>query len=130
MEKVKFMENYNVYMKTILKANTTFQNVDEIMDHLKQKTEEHMAGEFIAIFDHYTHTKNLPNGEIAEDILDAKNFIFCFGVMIPNPNAVALRPRSIGVTEYKDKFVLNFMEAPMENANKAMMQFIESVENK
>ncbi len=130
MDKVKFMENYNIYTKDILKSKTTFKSIDEIMDHLKQKTEEHMAGEFIAVFDHYKHTKSLPNGEIAEDILDAKNFIFCFGVMIPNPNAVALRPRAIGVTEFADKFVLNFMEAPMENANKSMIQFIESVENK
>ncbi|WP_339060021.1 DUF6858 family protein [Tepidibacillus marianensis] len=130
MEKIKFMENYTVYTKNIMKATTTFKNVDEIMEHLKQKTAAHPAGEYIAVFEHYQHTKSLENGEIAEGIINAKNFIFCFGVKIPNPNTLALRPRSIGVVEYEDKFVLNFMEAPMENVNKAMAEWVESVENK
>ncbi|TCS83536.1 DUF6858 family protein [Tepidibacillus fermentans] len=130
MEKITFMENYSIYTKTILKANSTYQTVNEIMEHLKQKATAHPAAEFIAIYDHYQHTKNLENGEIAEGIIDAKNFIFCFGVRIPNPNTLALRPRSIGVVEYEDKFVLSFMEAPMENANKTMIEWVESIENK
>jgi len=124
------MGNYTVYTKDILKAKTTFKSVDEIVELLKQKTAAHPVGQYISVFEHYQHTKSLENGEIADGILDAKNFIFCFGVKIPNPNTVALRPRSIGIVEYEDKFVLNFMEAPMENANKTMQEWVESVENK
>jgi len=130
MEKIKLMENYTVYTKNIMKANTTFQTVDEIVEHLKQKTKAHPAGEFISVFEHLDHTKSLENGEIAEGIKEAKNYIFCFGVRIPNPNVLALRPRSIGIVEYEDKFILNFMEAPMENANKAMEDWVNTVENK
>lgn len=130
MENITFMENYNIYTKDLLKENTTFQTIDQIMEYFKQKVEENKNGKFISIFDHYQHTKELEDGEIAEGIIDAKNFIFCFGVMIPNPNILAVRPRSIGVVEYKDKFVVNFMQAPKPTANKAMMNWVNSLENK
>ena len=70
------MENYTVYTKDIVKAKSSFSNINEIMEYLKQKAEEHKAAKFIAVFDHYQHTKSLEDGEIAEGIIDAKNFIF------------------------------------------------------
>ena len=36
------------------------------------------------------------------------------------PNVLAVRPRSIGIVDCGDKFIINFMEAPMKPANEAM----------
>lgn len=36
-------------------------------------------------FDHYAHTRSLPEGEFAEGIHAAKHIIFCFGLKLPNP---------------------------------------------
>jgi hypothetical protein len=46
--------------------------------------------------------------------------VFCFGITLPHPQALALRPRSIGVAETTKGFVVTFMEAPMPIANAAM----------
>ena len=58
--------------------------------------------------------------DINPDILDAKNIVFCFGKAIPNTKILAVRPRSIAVAELKDKFVVEFMEAPNEQMHKVM----------
>src|SRR5690554_4899904 len=85
---------------------------------------------FIATFDHLAHTRSLPEGEISPDILAAMNLVFCFGIKLPSPQVMAVRPRSIGVTELADRFVINFMEAPMPVANNAMEEWARSVRNR
>jgi hypothetical protein len=62
-------------------------------------------------------------------ILDAKNIVFCFGFTIPNPQVLGLRPRSIGVAETDDTFVVSFMEAPMPVANVAMETWAMAIRN-
>ena len=81
------------------------------------------------MFDHYSHTSSLPEGEIAPEIKDAKNLVFCFGIKLPGPQVMAVRPRSIGVTELEDKFIVNFMEAPMPIANTTMEAWAKSIKN-
>jgi len=65
------------------------------------------------------HTKNL-DGSINDEILDAKNVIFCFGMAIPNSKILAARPRSIAISEFKDKFSIDFIEAPNEKLHDVM----------
>jgi len=84
------------------------------------RVEEHPKAAFIALFDHYSHTKNLPDGEIAPEIKDAKNVVFCFGPKIANAEMLAVRPRSIGVVDFGESFEVVFLEAPMEPINKIM----------
>ena len=48
---------------------------------------------------------------------------------MPTPEVLAVRPRSIGVCEMKDSFVVNFLEAPNEMANKTMEDFVKSLAN-
>jgi len=62
----------------------------------------------------------LPEGKVGEDVLAAKNVLFCFGIALPNPYVLAVRPRSIGVAETHSGFVITFLEAPMPLANAAM----------
>ena len=71
-----------------------------------------------------------PLGQIDEEILDAKNIIFCFGITLPNPHVMAVRPRSIGVVEQAESFLITFMEAPMPVANVAMEEWAKAVRNK
>lgn len=67
---------------------------------------------FIGVFDHYAHTQGI-GGEIDPDIKAAVDVIFCFGFALPNPQVLAVRPRSIGVADLGDRFVVSFLEAPM-----------------
>lgn len=111
----------------IAKSETRFRDIDEIVGYLRSCIEAEPLARFIAVFDHYAHTRSLPNGVIAETIHAAKNLVFCFGITLPNPQALALRPRSIGICELDDQFVLTFAEAPMPVANLAMERWALSV---
>ena len=53
-------------------------------------------------------------------MIDAKNIIFCFGQAIPNTKILAARPRSIGVAELENSFVIEFLEAPKEQLHETM----------
>lgn len=129
MKQTLLEEKYPIFSLEVGKSDTTFTSVDEIIAHLKLQIDEHRLATYIAIFDHYGHTRSLPEGQISAEILDAKNIIFCFGITLPSPNAMALRPRSIGVVEMKECFVLTFMEAPMPLANVAMEEWARAIYN-
>ena len=102
------------------KDETRFGHIDEVVDYLRHCIEAEPLARFIAVYDHYAHTLSLPGGSVAEGILAAKNLVFCFGITLPSPEAMALRPRAIGVCELADHFLLSFTEAPMPVANLAM----------
>lgn len=128
MKETILMDKYPVSELEVAKDNSKYSSVDEILEYLKEQIERHPVATYIATFDHYTHTKNLgENGEITSDILDAKNIIFCFGKQLPNPQLLAIRPRSIGVVEMKDKFQINFMDAPNPQAQEAMVSWVKNI---
>ncbi len=126
MQQTIFKEKYPIYTLTFSKLESKFDTVDAILDDLQQKIEAHPKAVFIARFDHYAHTKSI-GGEIGEGIFDAKNIILCFGMQLPSPEPVAVRPRSIGVTDMGDHFVVNFMEAPNPIANETMESWVKSL---
>ena len=128
MKKILFKEKYPVYSLEVDKSEVSQKNVDEIIEYFKQQIEKHPIAQFIATFKNYEHTKNL-GGEINPEILDAQNIIFCFGRKIPVTQAVAMRPRSIAICETKDKFVIEFFEAPNEDANKFMEDWAKGLTN-
>jgi len=78
------------------------------------------------LFDHYEHTKSI-GGEIAPDIKAAKNIVFCFGPMLPSPAIMAVRPRSIGVAETDNGFVITFLEAPAPQINDKMEGWVKEL---
>jgi hypothetical protein len=49
---------------------------------------------------------------ILEGLVDAKNLIFCFGKQIPKTQILAVRPRSISVSELNETFCIDFLEVP------------------
>ncbi|MEK6658435.1 MAG: DUF6858 family protein [Campylobacterota bacterium] len=126
MKKIIFMDRYPVYSLELLKSEMKGSSMDEVVAYFKDKIEKHPVAKFIALFDHYAHTKAL-NGEIADGILDARNIIFCFGPSIPNTKVLALRPRSIGICEFKDKIVIEFMEAPREEIHQIMQEWAKGL---
>jgi hypothetical protein len=103
--------------------------VDDVVAYLKAKIAENPKVQFIGVFDHYAHTKKI-GGEIAPGIQAAVDVIFCFGFALPNPQVLAVRPRSIGVADMGSKFVLSFMEAPMKPANEAMEAWAKGLRDK
>lgn len=127
MKQSLLQEKYPVFTLEIDKEETDFASMDEIVGYLKGKIEAHRAAKLISVFDHYAHTRSLPEGQISEDIIAAKNLVFCFGLTLPDPRALALRPRSIGVAETRSGYVITFMEAPMPVANLAMEEWVISV---
>lgn len=129
MKQTLLQEKYPVLVSEIGKSETTRQSVDDVVAYFKEKIAENPKVQFIGIFDHYAHTKNI-GGEIAPDIKGAVDVIFCFGFVLPNPQVLALRPRSIGVADLGDKFVVSFMEAPMKPANDAMEAWVKGLRDR
>jgi hypothetical protein len=126
MKQTLLQEKYPVFVAEIGKDETPCRTVDDIVAHLRERIEAHGKAKFIGVFDHFAHTEAI-GGSIAPDIRAAVDVIFCFGLSLPNPQVLAVRPRSIGVAELDDRFVLSFMEAPMQTANEAMASWVEGL---
>jgi len=119
MKQSVLMEKYPIFDLCLDKSETDYASVDEVISALKEKIDAHPKVVFIDIFDHYSHTKSL-GGEIGEGIVDAKNLLFCFGVKLPKPHVLSVRPRSIGIADMGDHFHISFLEPPMELATNEM----------
>ena len=129
MKHFLLQEKYPLFTLEVEKRETSFTGVDQIIAFLKDRIDENEVATFIAVFDHYRHTASLASGQIGDGILAAQNIVFCFGITLPNPLAMAVRPRSIGVVELDKVFVVTFMEAPMPLANVAMEAWAKSIKN-
>jgi hypothetical protein len=126
MKRTILLDTHPMYSCEILKKETTKQNTNDIIEHFKRKIEENPEAGFITVFDHYQHTQSL-GGEILENIIDAKNLIFCFGHTIKNMEILAFRPKSIAICETEESFVLEFLETPRPEVNAWMQSWIEEI---
>ncbi|MGD9916683.1 MAG: DUF6858 family protein [Paenirhodobacter sp.] len=129
MRQSLLMEKYPVYDLTLPKAETSCATVDDIIAALKAKIDAHPKVAYIATFDHYAHTQAI-GGTIADTIKDAKNIVFCFGMMLPNAAVLAVRPRAIGVADTGEAFHITFLEPPMEMATKEMEAWCKALADK
>jgi hypothetical protein len=120
LKQTLLQEKYPVFSLELSRDETRFVSVGEIADYFRQCIEAHRSACFIAEFDHHAHTRSLPEGRIGRGIRAAVNIVFCFGITLPDPHVLAVRPRSIGIAETDDGFLITFMEAPMPVANSAM----------
>ncbi len=128
MNQMTLQEKYPVFVLDIEKKETHYKNVEELVKFFQKKILEHPVCRYIGEFDHYTHTKTI-GGEIAPEIKDCKIVIFCFGNKLPNGKISAVRPRSIGITEFEDKFEIAFLEAPALIANEVMEGWVKELKN-
>jgi len=127
MKQSIFKEKYSVFTLELNKDEINEKNCQEIIATLKEKIDAHPVATFIATFDHYGHTSKLEDAQINPEIKDVQNIIFCFGKEIPTTKVAAVRPRSIGVCETEDKFIIEFMEAPNEAGQKTMEDWAKSL---
>lgn len=128
MKKTLLQEKYPVLISEISKNETTCQSMDSVVAYYKEKIAGNPRMQFIGVFDHYAHTQNI-GGKIAPDIQGAVNVIFCFGFALPNPQVLTMRPRSIGVTDFGDKFVVSFLVTSMKPVNEAMEAWANGLRN-
>lgn len=128
MKQTLLQEKYPIFVAEISKTETTFKTVDALVEYYKGKIAENPKVHFIGVFDHYAHTSKI-GGDIVAGLTAAVDVIFCFGFAIPNPQMLAVRPRSIGIADMGDKFVISFMEAPMQPANQAMEAWTLNLRN-
>ena len=120
-------EKFPVFTLEINKSETDFRSAQELINYFKRLIDDHEVTRFIGEFDHYSHTKGLEDGVVDESITDARNIVFCFGTQLPKPEILAVRPRSIGIAETVDHFIISFMEAPMAFANDTMKAWVKSI---
>jgi len=125
-EKTTFMDKYPVYSLELNKSEIKQTKITELVEYFKSKIEAHPIAKFIAVFDHYSHTKKI-DGKIEPNILDAQNVIFCFGQAIPTTKILAIRPRSIGIVEFENSFVIEFLETPNEKHSQLMEDWAKSL---
>ncbi|MGV6816994.1 MAG: DUF6858 family protein [Thiotrichales bacterium] len=130
MKQVLLQEKFPVYTLSINKNETFFSSAQELVDYFKKLINDHKVARFLTEFNHYNHTKELDGGVIDESFIDARNIVFCFGTKLEKPEVMAVRPRSIGITESATGFVISFMEAPMAIANDTMEEWVKSVVKK
>ncbi|PKO68063.1 MAG: hypothetical protein CVU22_09980 [Betaproteobacteria bacterium HGW-Betaproteobacteria-16] len=128
MKQLHFQEKYPITVVDIAKTETCFQSAEAIADYFKACIASTPRVSYIAGFDHLAHTKAI-GGEIAPGIQAAVNVVFCFGHALPNPQVLAVRPRSIGIADMGDHFVISFMDAPMKPANDAMQAWALALRN-
>lgn len=83
---------------------------------------------FFGVFDQYAQTNKI-GGDIVAGLTVAVDIIFCFGFAFPTPQILAVRPRSIGMADMCDKFVISCMEAPMQPTNQTMEAWTPSLRN-
>ncbi|AKF25733.1 hypothetical protein YH65_10300 [Sulfurovum lithotrophicum] len=129
MKQITVLEKYPVFTLEVNKGETSYTSIDEIFAFLRSQIEAHPIATYIGEFDHYAHTSSLEEGKINEEIKAAKNIICCFGKVLPKPEVLAVRPRSIGVAEMTDSFVISFLEAPNPDANGAMEKWVKDIVN-
>jgi hypothetical protein len=98
-----------------------------VIARLREKIEAHPIATYIGEFDHYNHVAKQPEGKIADEIKASKHALFCVANAIPNPLIAAARPRAISVAELVDKFVVTYLEAPVEAANQLMADWVDSL---
>ena len=128
MKQLHFQEKYPITVVDIAKTETTYDSVTAIAEYFQKCIAETPRVGYIGTFDHYAHTQAI-GGDISPEIKAAMNVVFCFGHALPNPQVLAVRPRSIGIADLGSHFVISFMDAPMKPANDAMQAWALALRN-
>ncbi len=129
MKQLHFQEKYPITVLDIAKTETSYDSVAAIAAYFKTCIASTPRVSYIGEFDHHAHTQAI-GGEINPEITAAINVLFCFGHALPNPQVLAVRPRSIGIADLGSHFVISFMDAPMKPANDAMQAWALALRNK
>ena len=127
MNKIQLLDKYPVYFEELAKTDTDCTSTDDVVARLRANVEAATGATLIGVFDHRAHVAAHPKGKIAPEIKGSKHVLFCLSDAIPNPLIAAVRPRALSVVELEEKFVISFLEAPVEGPNKVMAGWIEGL---
>ena len=112
MKKMILKDLYPI-MKTEFKKSELkdWVKLDDIINAFVEKITQ--KAKLINIFDHYTWSKETnPEADIYDWIIWAKNIVFCGWVDISVPEMLAIKPRSISIAEFEDKFFITMLQVP------------------
>lgn len=129
MKEVKLMGEYPVYQTELPKSKTSCKTIDDVIAKLREMMDASGLTVFIAIYDDYGRTHAI-NGPIGEGIEGAKELLFCFGESLPFPEALALRPRSIGIADMGDHFFITFLKSPEVYAMADVVLWVKALADK
>jgi len=76
MKHMMLQEKYPVFTMEVGKNEIAHRTVDGIVDYFLAKIAEHPIAQFIAVFDHYAHTKALPQGKSPPTLSRLKTWCF------------------------------------------------------
>lgn len=117
MKQLHCEDKYPMTVMEIAKSDTTHQSLASIADYYRNCIVKTPAASYIGTFDHFGHTL-------------ATNVLFCFGVTSPSPQVLAVCPRSIGIADLGDHFLISFMNADPDPCNHAMQAWTIALRNK
>lgn len=103
--------------------------IDDVIAKLREQMDASGLTVFIAIYGDYGRTHAI-NGPIGKGIKGAKKLLFCFGERLPYPQALAIRPRSIGIADMGDHFFITFLKSPEVYAMADVLQWVKTLADK
>jgi len=92
MEKCNFQGKFPIITKSFLTDQIQLETLDAICSYFVNRIKQDPVARHIATFDHYAHTKSALDGIVGDNIIGAKNIIFCFGKKLIDPDMLAVRP--------------------------------------
>ncbi len=128
MENCNFQGKFPIITREFLKSEIQIETLDGVCSYFMDRIKQNPVAKHIATFDHYAHTKSIVEGMVGENIVGAKNIIFCFGKKLIDPKMLSVRPRSIGVCETGSHFVVSFLEAPNPELTETMRLWLRELE--
>jgi hypothetical protein len=127
MKKIHFLDKYPVYVEELAKTETDCATTDDLVGRLCDQIRAKPGASLIGVFDHLAHVRSQPNGKVSPEIRDSRHVIFCLAKAIPYPLIASVGPRMISVVELADRFVVSYLEAPMEAPNQLMAGLVEAL---
>ncbi len=121
------LDKYPVFVEEIATTDTDCTTVDDIVARLRDRVQAHPGASEIAVCDHLAHVKAQSEGKVAEGIRGSEHLIFCLSNAIPNALIAAVKPRAVSMVETDDRFVLSWLEAPMEGPNQVIAGWVEAL---
>jgi hypothetical protein len=119
--------SYPLFTLEVSRDECRFPSLEALAEYFEACISEHPLALLVGRFDHLSHTGRLSEGWVDNEIQGAMSIVFCFGITLPDPTAMATRPRSIGITDLGDRWMISFLEAPMPVVNAALERWSRGV---
>lgn len=127
MQQALLREDDPVCTIELEKSKMRHANMDALLAALKARVDAHPTAAYIATVDQESNLDARARQNAAVDYVASKLMVFSFEVDMPNPGVLVVRPRTVGVTEFADRFVINFIVVPTSMANDPMEDWVHAL---